>query len=139
MLRFSFADPNVPRADRGSAEPDLSERAGWERRHIPTRIRGQMSMIEAMCNGELAVNKMVESEGFAISLANTGFRISYDGAVFARSADAMSAAEMLMSRCRDWICCQTARFTDAQRESLREVIKMAERDGAILIDKVYPV
>lgn len=137
LLGLSYADPSVPWAERGSAETSLTERPGWDARMIPVIVRGQVSSMKAMCNGELAVNRMIEHEGFAISVAATGFRISYDGGVFARCDEAMIAVEAML-RCSGWIFCQTEGFTPAQGAALRDAIEAAKRRGAILIDPVYP-
>lgn len=91
-----------------------------------------------MCRGELAVNLMMDDEGFAISLANTGWRISYSGSVFARCSDAMHAAEAMMAGHPDWAAAQSRGFDDKHRRVLKEIIGAAEKRGEIMLDRVYP-
>jgi len=87
---------------------------------------------------ELAVNVMLEGEGFAICLAHSGYRISYGGRVFARCEDAMRAAELMAASSSDWSICEVAPFNADQLDALRNIMRDAERRGEILIDRVFP-
>jgi hypothetical protein len=139
LIPLRAADPLIQWPARGGAETELCGRDGWERREIPTVDGGRAATMAAMCRGELAVNRMLGGdEGFAISLAASGFRISFGGAVFARSTDAMVAAEAMLAACGDWTSCETADFGDHHRQALRAIIKAAERRGEIMLDRVYP-
>ncbi len=91
-----------------------------------------------MCFGQLAVNVMLEGEGFAICLADTGWRISYGGAVFATCVAAMAAAEAMLSACPVWTNARECGFTEQQREALRLIVSAAEQRGEVLLDRVYP-
>ena len=136
---LTFADMSISWPARGRAEKDLKDRDGWEKRTIPTICKGKPSTVEAMCCGDLAVNHMLgEEEGFAISLANSGFRISFGGRVFAKSTDCMMAAESMLEACQDWPRCEVYGYTEKQRNVLRTVMEAAERRGEILLDRVYP-
>ncbi len=133
------ADHTIKWPDRGSAERSLCSRDGWEMRVIPVIDNGQPSTMETMCRDELAVNLMLGGdEGFAISLAVSGFRISYGGRVFARCADAMVAAEAMMASTTDWTSCEAHGYSKAQIAALKAVMEAAERRGEIMLDKVYP-
>lgn len=139
MFGLSVADPSIPWPARGSAETQLCERDGWERRTIPVVNAGRRTTMKAMCRGELAVNRMLGGdEGFAISLAHNGYRISYGGRVFARCADAMVAAEALQAACGGWAEIDASGFSQAQINAMCSVIEAAERRGEILLDRVYP-
>ncbi|BCH33156.1 hypothetical protein MesoLjLc_50860 [Mesorhizobium sp. L-8-10] len=139
IIGLKFADQSIPWPERGSAETVLCDRPGWERHTIPVVSRGPETSVEAMCRGELAVHLMLGGdEGFAISLANGGWRISYGGSVFARCADAMAAAEAMMEASSDWSACPKVGFSAAQCEALRAIIEKAERRGEIMLDRVYP-
>jgi hypothetical protein len=140
LFILSAADASIPWPARGSAEKTLCDRTGWERRTIATQRRGEPIQIEAMCRGELAVNQMLDGdEGFAICLSATGFRLSCNGCVFARCADAMASAEAMMEACSDWGVAQRNGYTDAQCEAFRAIVKAAERRGEIMLDRVYPI
>ena len=139
FIRAQFADPTIPWPERGSAEKELCYKEGWERRIIQTTSQGEPTTIEAMCKGSLAVNLMLgEDEGFAISLADSGWRISYNGSVFAKCADAMAAAESMMMQCEDWRSVQFVGFTAQHKVALKTIIEDAEKRGEILLDRVYP-
>lgn len=138
MFGLKFADPSIEWPKRGDAEKELCERYGWTRRIIPSLRRGQPVTIEAMCSGELAVNVMMDDEGFAISLADSGWRISYNGGVFARCADAMRAAEAMMAECADWTSVQSRGFSDEHRSVLKRIIEAAEKRGEIMLTRVFP-
>lgn len=137
-IGLTAADQSIPWPKRGEAEKALCEREGWERRQIPAQRLGQPVTIEAMCCGELAVNLMMDDEGFAISLARTGWRISYGGSVFARCADAMLAAETMMTEHTDWSAVQSQGFDDKHRRVLKVIIEEAEKRGEIMLDRVFP-
>lgn len=134
----TYADPRIPWPKRGSAERVLSSRAGWSVQTIPTVVKGKPATIEAAVHSVLAVHRMVDGEGFAISLASNGFRISYGGAVFARCGDAMVAAETMLAGSAGWTRVPDVGFTDKQREALRVIIDAATQRGEILLDRVYP-
>jgi hypothetical protein len=139
VFGLGFADPSIPWPARGSAEKELCERDGWERRTIPTIDRGAPSSVEAMCRGQFAVNRMLGGdEGFAISLSASGYRLSYGGCVFARCADAMVAVEALMAAHEDWTQAEREGLSDAHRSAMRTTIKASERRGEIMLDRVYP-
>lgn len=137
---LTFADPAVPWPPRGSAETALCAREGWERRTIPVRDLGRPSTMEAMCRGELAVNRMLgEDEGFAICLAASGCRLSYGGRVFARCADAMAAAEAMMEAASGWARVEaTGCYSVEQGAALARITLAAVARGEILLDKVFP-
>ncbi len=138
FIGVTVADPSIAWPKRGEAEKHFCERDGWEFRKIPSVSRGRPIKIDAMCNGVLAVNIMIDDEGFAISLASTGFRISYGGSVFARCDDAMQAAETMMAEHPDWESIQSRGVNDMHRSVLRGIIKAAEKRGEIMLDRVYP-
>lgn len=136
---ISAADPSIPWPKRGTGGRELTDRAGWERRTIPVLMAGEAGEIEAMCRGELAANVMAEGEGFAISLASCGLRLSYGGRVFARCDDAMVAAEAMMMCKEPWESVRASgRYTPFQAEFLRGIMEAAERCGQILLDQVFP-
>ena len=138
------ADPTIPWPERGSAEKELCERDGWERRTIPVMWNGKPSTMEAMCKGELAVNRMLSEEqgeyeeGFAICLASTGWRISAGGRVYVSCSAAMDVAEAMLEACQDWESAQHSPYSDAQRRVVLAFTDAAEQRGEILLDRVYP-
>ena len=138
LIGLSIADPTIPWPKPGSADLDISDREGWERRFIPAMADGFRIEIEAMVRGELAVNRMIEDEGFAICLADSGWRISYGGRVFARCQDAMRAAEEMMQWHKRWFTLRRQAFTAEQIQVLRDVMEPAERRGEILMHRVFP-
>lgn len=138
MFGVEFADPTIPWPERGSGGRELTARAGWERQTISTMIRGEPAQIEAMCREPLAVNVMVEGEGFAICLAASGWRISFGGRVFARCDDAMRAAEALMVADQAWSAVPRSDFSQHQIATLKAIVEAAERRGEILLDRVFP-
>lgn len=141
VIRLGVADPTIPWPERGSAETTLCYREGWELRTIPTVSDGVATTVEAMCFrfGELAVNHMMGGdEGFAICVADTGYRISCDGGVFARCVDAMVAAEAMMAGAANWGSVQARGFTDNQRRVGAAIFDAATRRGEILLDRIYP-
>ncbi len=139
LLGLSVADPSIPWPPRGSGETRLVDREGWEFRVIPATIRGKPATLEAMCRGELAVNVMIEGEGFAICVASTGWRISHSGRVFARCVDAMRAAEAMMDGDDEWSAIQSRdNFTPRQLALGKAITGEAERRGEILLDRVFP-
>lgn len=134
-----LADNNVPWPERGSGGRSLTRRDGWERRTIPVMKRSVPSTMEAMCRGDLAVNVMLEGEGFAICLAASGYRLSYSGRVFAHCDAAMNAAEeMAAGTDRPWVAVQSQGLTARQRELLKTTTDDAEARGDILLDMVFP-
>ena len=139
ILLFEIPDQTIPWPERGSAEKQLCERAGWERRQIPTVSRGEPIIMEAMCRGELAVNRMLDDEGFAICLSGTGWRISSGGRVYARCADAMAVAEAMMVGCDNWSQGQERGYTASQRAVVLTLTDEAEKNGQILLNRVYPI
>lgn len=138
LMGLQVADPSIPWPARGSGGRELIDRKGWERRTIPVMDRGKPSTAEAMCRGELAVNVMLEGEGFAICLATGGFRISYGGRVFARCEDAMVAAEAMMMANESWERIRLHGFSQFQASFLSGIMMAAEQRGQILIDRIYP-
>lgn len=139
VFRLEAADASIPWPERGSAEAALCDREGWERRTIPVMDDGKPTTMEAMCRGELAVSRMLGGEeGFAISLASTGWRISSGGRVFARCEAAMVVAEGMMAACGGWADAQHGDYTDAQRHAVIALTDAAEWRGEILLDRVYP-
>lgn len=139
MTGLSIADPTIDWPIRGSAETTLCERKGWDRRIIPVKENGNPTTMEAMCKSDLAVNRMLGGdEGFAISISSSGHRISYGGAVFARCGDAMAAAEEMLKKSKTWSNIQTNGFSPQQRHILETIINAAERNGEILLDRIYP-
>lgn len=138
-IGVSFADPSIPWPQRGSGETSLCEREGWTRQSIPVTIRGDLTTMEAMVNGQLAVNVMIEDVGFAISLAETGWRMSYYGRVFARCADAMVAAEAMMRENQSWHeTIERGHYSDEQIRIIKRITDAAEQRGEILLDRVFP-
>lgn len=132
------ADPTIPWPERGSAETVLCERDGWERRTIPIVDDGVETTAEAMVRGELAVNLMLGGEeGFAICLANSGWRISTGGRVYARCADAMEVVEQMLT-VSGWSDAPALGYTDAQRRVLIAATDEVERRGGVMLDRVYP-
>lgn len=140
IVMLEVADQTIPWPERGAAEKQLSERPGWDRRQIPTVSRGKAITIEAMCCGDLAVNLMLDGdEGFAISLAATGWRISHGGRVYARCGDAMTVAEQMMAQADGWVEAETGGYTDHHCAVLKRLTDEAERAGRVLLDRVYPI
>ena len=139
LFGLQAADPTIPWPARGSAETALCERPGWERRTIPVLDAGCPSTMEAMCRGELAVNRMLGGdEGFAVCLAASGFRLSCGGRVFARCADAMAAAEAMMQAAAGWCDVPASGYGPVRGEAIRRVMEAAERRGEIMLDRVFP-
>lgn len=136
---LEIADPSIPWPERGSAEKELCERAGWARRTIPVVNDGKPIKVESMCRGELAVNLMLGGEeGFAICLSRSGWRISSGGRVFATCAAAMVVADGMLAACSGWDACPTHGYSEYQRDVLIALTDAAELRGEILLDRVYP-
>jgi hypothetical protein len=136
---LEIADPTIPWPKRGSAERELTERDGWERRIIPVVNDGVPSTIESMCRGELSVNLMQGGkEGFAISLASTGYRLSCGGRVFVSCAAAMAVAEAMLAATPEWDAVQPLGYNATQRAALIAASNVAERRGEVMLDRVYP-
>lgn len=138
ILGVMLAEQSIPWPKRGEAEKELCEREGWSLQEIPSMRLGQPVMIEAMCRGQLAVNHMMDDEGFAISLSESGWRISYGGRVFARCGDAMQAAEAMMAEPIDWNIIESRGFNDDHRRILKAILEDAEKRGEIMLDRVFP-
>lgn len=135
---FQIADPTIPWPRRGTGGRVLEDRPCWDRRRIPAQSKSGVGTMGAMCLDQLAVNVMLEGEGFAISTSACGSRLSYGGRVFATCAAAMEAAEAMMAADDAWSQAPTVGLSDRQREALRTTTEAAERAGLILLDRVFP-
>jgi hypothetical protein len=119
---LTFADPDIPWPKRGSGDRCLCARSGWTLQTIPVMRRGKSETMDAMVRGDLAVNVMLEGEGIAICLAASGWRISYNGAVFAKCVDAMIAAETMAMSNDKWNQIPDAGWSEDQRLIMKRIV-----------------
>lgn len=82
---------------------DMSEVFKWKKQPIELDLINEPNItVLADCFGQLAVHPMVRSEGYCISLAETGFRMSYKFQVFKDESEAMRVAEEMVATEIDW-------------------------------------
>lgn len=111
---------------------------GWELATLQTKRLGEPIEIPALVKGQLAVNAMLDTHGFTISLRKSGGRLSMGGRVFASSKSAMRVADVMISDGGDWDEAWETDFTNMQRDLFSRLMDEAEDAGEVFEDLVYP-
>lgn len=111
---------------------------GWELATLQTKRLGEPIEVPALVKGQLAINHMLDSHGFTISLRKSGGRLSMGGRVFASSRAAMRVADVMIAEGGDWDEVWETDFTHAQRRLFGRLMDEAEGAGEVFEDLVYP-
>jgi hypothetical protein len=129
----------------GEMDNILHDRAGWFRDTLTVPSTTGPREVDAIFDGKgLAVHRMIVEDGygdgFCISDAESGLRLSYGGRVFASSDYAAKMAEDFFDVMFDLAYCARIGSTLAEqsRETMRKAHEAAERRGETLSTLVYP-